>query len=78
MKELCKKSFEKKYVQFRIHAEKDHLCFYKNFTNQAFIFISSKLVYFKKKWKFPLSLNAPYRHQTIDQAVGARAEPFYT
>ena len=23
------------YVKFRIHAEKDHLCFYKNSTNQT-------------------------------------------
>ena len=35
------------YVKFRIHAEKDLLCFYKNSANQTSIFISSKVVYFR-------------------------------
>ena len=35
------------YVEFRTHAEKDHLCFYRN-SCQTFIFASSKVVYFKK------------------------------
>ena len=35
------------YVKFRIHYEKDHLCFYKISTNQTLTFISSKLVYFR-------------------------------
>ena len=35
------------YVKFRIHAEKDRLCFYKNSANQTLIFISSKVVYFR-------------------------------
>ena len=49
---------------------KDRLCFHKNSTNQIFIFINSKAVYFKKHltyqveqpWetKFPLPLNIPY------------------
>ena len=33
--------------QFCIHAEKDHLYFYKNSTNQTLIFNSSKVVYFR-------------------------------
>ena len=36
-----------KYVKLHIHAEKDHICFYKNSTNQSFTFISSKVVYFR-------------------------------
>ena len=36
------------YVEFRIHVQTDHLCFYKNFTKQTFTFSSSKVVYFKK------------------------------
>ena len=35
-------------MEFRIHAEKDHICFYKNPTNQTFTFVSSKVVYVKK------------------------------
>ena len=35
-------------MEFRIHAEKDYYCFYKNSTNQTFTFISSNVVYFKK------------------------------
>ena len=47
IKELCKKSF-KNIEEFHIHTEKDCLCFFKNSTNQIFIFIKGKLVYFKK------------------------------
>ena len=35
-------------MEFRKHAEKYHLCFYKNSANEIFTFISSKLVYFNK------------------------------
>ena len=35
-------------MEFYIHAEKDHLCFYKNSTNQTFAFIRSKVAYFNK------------------------------
>ena len=35
-------------MEFRINAEKDHLCYYKNSTNQTFTLIRSKTVYFNK------------------------------
>ena len=50
LKNCVKNNWKKKYVEFRIHAEKDHLCFYKKSTNQTFTFISSKLVFFKSLW----------------------------
>ena len=48
IKELCKKSFENflNYVEFRIHTEKKSSL--QNSTNQTFIFMSSKVVYFNK------------------------------
>ena len=49
IKELCKTL---NYVEFHIHAEKDNLCFYKNSANQTLIFISSKVVYFKKHFTY--------------------------
>ena len=36
------------FVEFCIHAGKDHQCFCRSFRNQTFTFISSKVVYFKK------------------------------
>ena len=70
IKELCQKSFKNilnYYVEFRIHAGKDHLSFCKNSANQTFSFITSNAVYFKKclacqvwhplETKFPLLLN---------------------
>ena len=36
-----------KYAKFHIHAEKDQICFYKNSTDQTFIFTSSKVVNFR-------------------------------
>ena len=49
LKSCVKISYENflNYVEFRIHAEKDHLCFYKN-SYQTFTFASSKVVCFKK------------------------------
>ena len=55
IKQLCKESFEKNYVKFNIHAEKDHICFYKTSTNQTFTFISSKVVYCKSIWNIKYS-----------------------
>ena len=70
IKELCQKSLENifNFAEFPMHAEKDHLCSYKNSANQTSSFISSKVVYFKKhlvsniapqRMKFPLPLNIP-------------------
>ena len=39
-----------KYVEFRKHAEKDHLCFYKISINQTLTFISSKIDYFNNSY----------------------------
>ena len=33
-------------MEFRIHAEKDHLYFHKNSASQTFTFASRKVVYF--------------------------------
>ena len=35
-------------MEFDIHVEKDHFCFYKNSINRNFTFINSKVVYFDK------------------------------
>ena len=32
----------------KLYTEKDHICFYKNSTNQTLTHISKKVVYFKK------------------------------
>ena len=44
LKNCAKNSFEYilNYQEFRTHAEKDFLCFYKNYENQAFTFITAK------------------------------------
>ena len=47
IKQLCKNYLKTNYVKSRIHSEKDHLCFYKNSTNQTLTFTSSKVVYFR-------------------------------
>ena len=47
-KNCVKNNLKMNYVEFRIHVQTDHLCFYKNFTKQTFTFSSSKVVYFKK------------------------------
>ena len=70
------------------YTQKDHLCFYKNSTNQTFISNSSKVVYFRKhlscqvqhlqKTTFPLPLNVPYTCKTITFAVGTIAESLHT
>ena len=72
IKELRKNHLKINYVEFRIHALKDHICFYKTSTNQTFIVISSKVVY------FPLPFDVPYRSQKIKLAVGAMTEPLLT
>ena len=41
MKELRKKSFENilnNYVEYCLLSEKDYLCFYKNSTNQTYLY----------------------------------------
>ena len=91
MKELCKNYLKIFVIKLRgiLHAcRKDHFCFYKYFTNQTFTFINSKVVYVKthlayqlyylEKTNFLLSLNIPYRGQTIKLAVGTIAEPLHT
>ena len=88
LQNCVKISLKINYVVFPIHIEKDHLCFYKNSTNQAFAFIHSKKVHFKKhlhyqvqhhwKTKFPLPLNVLYHHLTIKLAVRALVKPLYT
>ena len=73
-------------MEFGIHAEKNHLSFYKNSTNQVFTFISRKVVlrtilhitYSTHKKQFPLPLNVPYRRETIKLAVGIITEPLHT
>ena len=56
-----------KIFLFKLNTENDHLYFQKNTTSQTFIFISGKVIYFKKhliyqvyhpyEAKFPLPLN---------------------
>ena len=86
----CEKNHLKiNYEKFHIYAEKDHIYFYKNSTNQTFTFISRKVVYLKNfsnikyskhplETKFALPLNVPYHGQTIKLAVGAMTEVLHT
>ena len=48
----CVKNSYLSYAEFRIHAVKDCLCFYKNSANRAFTFISSKIVYCKQHFTY--------------------------
>ena len=69
-----------------MQTEKDNLYFYKNFTNQTFMFISSKVAYFKKH----LTIIVPLGNEIsttitcsilllrITLIAGAMAEPFQT
>ena len=41
--------------KFHILAEKGHICFYKNFTNQTFTIFNSKVVYFRSVWNIKYS-----------------------
>ena len=76
----CVKNSYLSYAEFRIHAVKDCLCFYKNSANRAFTFISSKIVYFKQHFayqiqhpqemKFPLPLDVLHHCQKITFAAG--------
>ena len=79
IKKLCKSHLKINYVEFPYA--------HKNSRVQAFTFINSKVVYFKKhlisstgtqETKFPLPLNVSYHGQTIVLGVGAMTEPLYT
>ena len=80
------KIFSINYVECHVNTKKDHLCFHENSTIQTFIFISSKVVYFKKHLVsiaplenkvFTVS-NILYCRQTITLAAGAIVEPLQT